>query len=177
MNKKIIIGLGNLGEDYEETRHNIGKEIVLEVVSGYDLKWADLGYGQVAVLDNQVTFFIPKTYMNTSGTAVYQILKRGDFSPIRTLIVRDDLDMELGKVKGVVFRSGAGGHNGVVSIIEELGTNDFGQLKIGIGRPENKDRIDEFVIGKFTKSEIEVVDKSRVEVISRIKDWINKSEE
>ncbi len=177
MSKKIIIGLGNPGEDYEETRHNIGKEIIREVVSGYDLKWTDLGYGQIAVLNDRVTFFIPKTFMNNSGGAVYQMLKHGDFSAIQTLIVRDDLDMELGKVKGVVFRTGAGGHNGVVSIIEELGTNDFGQIKIGIGRPENKDQIDEFVIGNFTKSENEVIDKSRGEVISRIKDWINKSEE
>ncbi len=177
MNKKIIVGLGNPGEEYEETRHNIGKEIVREVARGYGLKWIDLGYGHEAVWDNKVTFFIPKTFMNNSGTAVYQVLKHGDFSPIQTLIVRDDLDMELGKVKGVVFRSGAGGHNGVISIIEELGTNDFGQLKIGIGRPENKDQIDEFVIGKFTNSENEIVDKSRDEVISRIEDWIDQSEE
>ncbi len=177
MSKKIIIGLGNPGEEYEETRHNIGKEIVGEVVSGFGLKWVDLGYGQKAVLNNTVTFFIPKTFMNNSGTAVYQMLKSADFSPIQTLIVRDDLDMELGKVKGVVFRSGAGGHNGVVSIIEELGTNDFGQIKIGIGRPENKDQIDEFVVGKFTDLEKETIDVSRVEVISRIKDWINSREE
>ncbi len=176
MSKKIIIGLGNPGEEYEETRHNIGKEIVCEIVREFDLKWVDLGYGQKAVLNNNVTFFIPKTFMNNSGTAVYQVLKSDNFSPIQTLIVRDDLDMELGKVKGVVFRSGAGGHNGVVSIIEELGTNDFGQLKIGIGRPENKDQIDEFVVGKFTKREKETIERSYEEVILRVKDWINSRE-
>lgn len=176
MIKKIIVGLGNPGGEYDGTRHNIGKEIVNSLVDEKNLVWRDLGYGTWAV-DEGVGFFIPKVFMNNSGVAVVKVMREFDLSAINLLIVRDDLDMELGKVKGGVFRSGSGGHNGLASTINELGTNDFWQIKVGIGRPENKGDIDAFVVGSFEKGELRMVELAIVEAKKRVKEWYEKQVE
>ncbi len=173
MIKKIVVGLGNPGGEYDGTRHNIGKEIVNFLADEKDLVWRDLGYGSWAV-DEGVGFFIPKVFMNNSGVAVVKVMREFDLSSSNLLIVRDDLDMDLGKVKGFVFRSGSGGHNGLASIIGELGTNDFWQVKIGIGRPQDKSDIDGFVIGSFSKNELEVINPAMIEAEKRVREWYEK---
>lgn len=175
MSKKLLVGLGNPGEDYETTRHNLGKEIVEEIAAGKNLKWTNLGYGRVARGEN-TTFFIPETFMNNSGVAVAKIMQQENFAPLEMVIVRDDLDMELGKVRGVVFNSGPGGHNGVISVLEELGGSDFGQVKVGIGRPDTREEIDDYVLGHFEEDEREIIDKAKQEAKERINEWTGDEE-
>lgn len=170
--KRLIVGLGNPGEQYENTRHNVGKVVVAKIASTENLDWNNLGYGVEAKWGENF-LFIPSTFMNNSGIAVLKFMKLRDLSPLETVLVRDDLDMELGKVKGIVWKSRSGGHNGVESIITELATNDFGQLKIGIGRPYAKDQIVDFVTEGFSKDEKKIIDLAIEEAVSRITVWVN----
>ncbi len=171
MTKKLIVGLGNPGDDYEGTRHNVGKETLLVLAQKENLVWKDVGCGIRTNWRNNV-LFVPKIFMNNSGLAIAKLWDTEEFVAQEMIIVRDDLDMELGKVRGPVWKSGAGGHNGVLSVLAEIEADDFGQIKIGIGRPEDKDEISDFVTDKFKKNEKEIIENAITEVIARIEAWV-----
>ena len=171
MIKKLIVGLGNPGDDYEGTRHNVGKETVLVLAQKEGLVWEDVGYG-LRTNWRSAVLFVPKIFMNNSGLAIAKLWDTEEFVANEMILVRDDLDMDLGKVRGPVWKSGAGGHNGVLSVLSEIEADDFGQIKIGIGRPEDKNEISNFVTDKFKDNEREIIETAITDVMARIEAWV-----
>ena len=145
----LIIGLGNPGKQYENTRHNLGFR-VLDLLAGGE-KWENKYNSQFLKLED-VILAKPQTFMNKSGESVKEILK---FYPDAQLVViHDELDLPLGSIKIQKNISGAG-HNGVQSIINEISTQDFIRIRLGIDNPEARGQLpgDEFVLQKFTAQE------------------------
>lgn len=155
---KAIVGLGNPGARYRRTRHNAGFMLMDELSSRYGIKFkAGKGEYMVGISEKHDTAFIkPLTFMNNSGIAVKDIVKRYDVELEDLLVMYDDLDLELGRFK--IKKNGSGGtHNGMKSIIYHLENDGFPRLKIGIdveGRRENGSGMD-YVLGNFTRSEKE----------------------
>lgn len=158
----LVVGLGNPGRRYRGTRHNVGQDVVHHLASRLGLRLEDDGWarlGRRRVGSATIVLAIPTTYMNLSGLAVRDLLHRYRRRLEDLLIVHDDLDLPLGHIR-LRPGTGSGGHNGIRSIIEELGTGLFPRLRIGIGRPpEGVDPV-EFVLDRFAPDEREVIDKA-----------------
>lgn len=167
----MIIGLGNPGEKFKNTRHNIGF-MALDFF-GLQNNFPDFElskkYDSLISEKDEILLVKPQTFMNESGRAVKKVIQDSRFKIQDLMVVHDDIDMPIGKLK-IVKESGAGGHKGVESIIHHLGTKDFVRFKIGIcpqkGKPEE---VEKFVIKKFTKEEQEIIN----ETIKKISDAIN----
>jgi PTH1 family peptidyl-tRNA hydrolase len=142
---KAIVGLGNPGPDYAGTRHNVGFTVLDALAAGAGWKFrrrAEVASAAGALSGEAVTLVKPLTYMNRSGPAVAALMNdlRLDLSEL--LVIHDDLDLELGRLR-VKAGGGAGGHNGVLSLIEALASDQFARVKIGVGRPpEHMDSAD-----------------------------------
>jgi PTH1 family peptidyl-tRNA hydrolase len=160
---KLIIGLGNPGQGYSNNRHNIGfmclKYFAKEHKIDFDKKQADARIGRGKIEGIDVVLAKPQTYMNLSGKSVNRLMYKFKLKPEDIIVVHDDMDLPLGKVR---IRSGgsSGGHNGINSIIAEIGTREFIRVKIGIGRPgkEEDDRsydrdIVDYVLSNFSHDE------------------------
>jgi PTH1 family peptidyl-tRNA hydrolase len=168
----IIAGLGNPGEQYCSTRHNVGFFIVDDLArrwtsATFQEKW-HAEYLSLTVGQEKVHLVKPLTFMNRSGKAVTQFLRFFKIAPEQLLVIHDDLDMSSGRVK-LVKGGGAGGHNGIKSLVETLGTKVFYRLKIGIGRPGDGAvhadfPVDKYVLSDFTTKELDLL-QSRYETI------------
>lgn len=158
----LIVGLGNPGEKHLASRHNVGFRCLDHLGRAHGLATqrrecrASLGQGQIG--SRQVLLAKPLTFMNRSGRAIGALGKVYGIPPSRTLVIHDDLDLSLGKIR---LRAGgsSGGHKGVESIIAELGTRDFPRLRIGIGRPERGDPTD-YVLGDFGEDQVPIIQAS-----------------
>lgn len=153
---KLVVGLGNPGKEYDKTRHNIGF-MVLDDYLG-NVKWStkfNALYYECVVNQEKVLFVKPLTYMNNSGNAVGEFVRYYNFDMKDILIIQDDLDEEIGLYK-LKVNSSSGGHNGIKSIISSLGTQSFPRLKVGIGSVK-KDEVIDYVLGKFSKREMEIL--------------------
>ena len=135
---KLIVGLGNPGRDYHWTRHNVGFLLVERVAekNGIDLPKRGLKsiYGRGKIGKKDVILAKPQTFMNLSGEAVQRLLRFFKIPPEDLIVLHDDLDLPLGKIR-IRLQGGAGGHKGIKSIIESLGVDVFVRFKVGIGRP------------------------------------------
>jgi len=164
----LIVGLGNPGLKFKNTRHNLGFEIVNLIKKENDFSiWqnkknlkAKISQGEI---DNQkIILAKPQTFMNSSGQAVSRLIKFYKI-PLKNLwIIHDDLDMELGKIK-IKKNSRSAGHKGIQSIIDELRTKNFNRLKIGIGPKPIKIDAKKFVLQKFSKQEKEILEETKKE--------------
>lgn len=158
----LIVGLGNPGAEYQATRHNVGFMVADELARRWKApvkqeKW-QAQYVALSIAKQKVHLLKPLTYMNRSGRAVGQFYRFYKMTPDQLLVIHDDLDMAPGRIK-LVQGGGAGGHNGIKSLVETLGTPSFYRLKIGIGRPGNglihaDFPVDKFVLGNFTDEEL-----------------------
>ncbi len=151
---KIIVGLGNPGKNYSDTRHNVGY-LVLDNFLG-DVKWKskfNAEYYEDNINGEKVLFVKPLTYMNLSGDAVVQFVKYYDIDLSDILVIQDDLDLEFGTYK-IKTNSSDGGHNGIKSIINRLGSKDFARLKVGISNNKEIDTKD-YVLGSFSKGDLD----------------------
>lgn len=160
---RAIIGLGNPGKKYEDTRHNIGFKIVDNFLSSLKGEIVSLDkYGGVYSAKNiagrKIHFLKPMTYMNLSGTAVQRLTDSENLKPEEILVIHDDMDFELGFVK-LKLGGGSAGHNGIESIILSLQTNNFARLRIGIGKADEVSTIDH-VLDKFKDNELEELKKA-----------------
>jgi PTH1 family peptidyl-tRNA hydrolase len=161
----IVVGLGNPGENYSGTRHNIGFEVVDELARRnkkqvINEKW-NSQTASIPLWGYVLHLVKPTTYMNLSGKGVARFVKFYKIPPQRLIVVHDDLDMKTGRLK-LVEGGGAGGHNGIRSIIDSIGTKDFFRLKIGIGRPGDGVTVadmpvDRYVLTGFNKEEEPIV--------------------
>jgi len=166
---QVVVGLGNPGRRYDGTRHNVGFEVVDALAAHYGVHLRERTFparwGEGLVEGRKVLFIQPMTYMNRSGEAVGAMLQYFKIPHSRMLVVHDDLDLPLGRVK-IVGKGGAGGHRGVASIIERVGDGSFARLKLGIGRPRHGESVEEFVLrapGEDERDRFEVMVSRGVE--------------
>ncbi len=178
----LIIGLGNPGKKYENTRHNVGSRVVDELRSSPLFATARVvdelrssPHFATACVNELVPLSLknvilekPKTFMNESGKAIKSLIKQYKIKPENLIVIHDDIDLALGTIR-IVKNRGAAGHKGVESIIKELGTKDFNRIRIGIcpkvGKPESVDR---FVLQNFTKQEEKILKEVVQIVIEKI---------
>ena len=174
---KLIVGLGNPGENYKLTRHNIGFIFIDEYLKNNGVGVRDYKKkfkGEIVELNKngeKVIFLKPLTFMNLSGESIREAVKFYKLDPKTDLfVIYDDMDLELGRIK-LKANGRSGGHNGIKSIISNLGA-EFIRIKCGIGRSSNKDVVD-YVLGKFT-SEERVILKDNLDKINDLIDNIIK---
>ena len=150
---KLIVGLGNPGPEYTNTRHNIGFMVLDNYLtnSNWQSKFQAL-YQTKSINNEKIIFVKPTTYMNLSGNAVQEFVHFYKISPEDILIIHDDLDLPLGTYR-LKTNSSAGGHNGIKSIIANLQTTSFARLKVGISKNTNISTKD-YVLGQFTPEEL-----------------------
>lgn len=155
---KLIVGLGNPGKEYEDTRHNVGFMVIDEYCKEekFSQKFNGL-YIDKTINGEKVIFLKPLSYMNLSGIVVKSYKDYFKIDEKDILVIRDDLDIKVGQAK-LKFDSSSGGDNGIKSIIEQLRTQKFGQFKIGISNDKKVDTKD-YVLGRFSKSELEELNK------------------
>ena len=156
----LIVGLGNPGPQYENTRHNAGFLMVDQLIAHFAGLGQSNKFGgectKAVVFDTNCLFIKPQTFMNLSGRCVSQALAFYKESPQQLIVIYNDVDLAFGKVKA---RKGGshGGHNGVRSILECLGDDGFHRIKLGIGRPdlasEKKQQVSDWVLGKLSEAE------------------------
>ena len=175
---KLIVGLGNPGRGYANNRHNVGFVCLNHFAKTQGIRFdkkqgkARIGIGEVA--GSKVVLARPQTYMNLSGQSVSRLIKKFNINLDDLLIIHDDLDLPLGKIR-IRYGSSSGGHKGIDSIISSLGNQDFSRLRVGIGRPTTEDfaetseaDIVAYVLSNFTSEEKQIV----VQVIPRVSEAI-----
>lgn len=174
---KLIVGLGNPGKEYSCTRHNIGFRVIYELAKKYSMglsgnKHRAL-YGQGMIQGEKVILAQPLTYMNLSGEAVLPLMRYFKVELEDIIIIYDDLDLDPGflRMRGA---GGHGGHNGIRSIINCLGTKDFARLRIGIGRPEGQIPVRDFVLSRFSKDEESQMVTATSRAIDGLELWLKE---
>ncbi|MBI2082625.1 MAG: aminoacyl-tRNA hydrolase [Deltaproteobacteria bacterium] len=172
---KLIVGLGNPGEKYETTRHNVGAQVVqlfaVECLIGLKEKKFSSLMGKGHFEGQEFLLIFPQTFMNRSGDAVAAVLNFYQIRPEEMLMVHDDIDLDLGRLK-LDFNVGAAGHRGVSSVIESIGMKNFSRLRIGVGRPQTKEEVELYVLSPFSDEEKEKADVMREEGVKVIKKWL-----
>ena len=177
MKKFLIAGLGNPGARYARTRHNAGIDFIEELSKKWNLKFEEIKSVKSKVsihkLDKvDVYLLIPDVFMNNSGKALKPALKKYDLNIKDVLIIHDDLDLPSGTCKLKKY-GGDGGHNGLKSIIENFeGNKDFLRMRIGIGHPGDSKKVNDYVVKKGTKKEIQERKKAILSGIEIIEDVI-----
>jgi PTH1 family peptidyl-tRNA hydrolase len=163
----LIVGLGNPGDQYKNTRHNVGFDIIDLVAEKYNIsvnrvKFKGV-YGELNIRGEKVILLKPQTYMNLSGESVKEI---SDFFKIQTkniIVIYDDISLDIGKLR-IRSKGSAGGHNGIKSIIAQLSTDEFPRIKVGVGQPKHD--LVNHVLGRFDKVEREKVEKVFVAAVN-----------
>lgn len=170
---KLIVGLGNPGTDYVNTRHNIGfmyLDYIFKDNFKLNKKFNALEYE--TIIDSEKVMIIkPLSYMNLSGEVVIKYVNYYKIKLQDIVVIQDDLDMEIGRCK-LLYNHGDGGHNGIKNIISHLGSKEFLRLKIGISNSKNMDTKD-YVLGKFSINDKEVIDKTFSYLNNFINDFVN----
>jgi PTH1 family peptidyl-tRNA hydrolase len=173
--KYLIAGLGNIGDEYAGTRHNIGFIVLdaftrLSGVSFQSGRYADVA--RLRIKNKSLVLIKPSTYMNLSGKAVRYWLDAEKIPLENLLVVVDDIALPPGQLR-LRMKGGAGGHNGLISIIEILGTEEFVRLRFGIGNNFAKGFQTEYVLGKWSKAEEELLVPKVAEAVEMIKTFVN----
>ena len=157
--KFLVVGLGNPGEEYQHTRHNIGFDVLDEFAARQNAVWTQERHGWIArtaARGRSIILLKPNTYMNLSGKAVSYWLQAEKLPLSQLLVLLDDLALPVGKLR-LRLNGSDGGHNGLKSINETLGTNNYARLRFGIGSDFAKGRQSEFVLGKWNAEEKETI--------------------
>lgn len=172
---KLIVGLGNPGKEYKNTRHNIGFDVIDLYIKERNFSLNknkfDGIYTQEVINGEKVIFLEPQKYMNLSGEVVRKFVDYFDISIENILVIQDDLDQPVGKIK-LKRNSSSGGHNGIKNIEQHLGTKDYKRLKIGIS---NNKRIDtkNYVLGNISSEERKILDDSIKKSLDIIDDFLS----
>lgn len=170
---KLIVGLGNPGEQYKDNRHNAGFIMIDAFAEKHHLQVSKDKFGGLFYKGDDFIIAKPMTYMNLSGDFVQAIVSFFKINLENILVIYDDMDFEVGK--GVMKPKGsAGGQNGMKDIIAKLGTDSIQRLKVGIGRPRNGQIATDHVLGNFSKEESLLLKDFEKKAISAIETFINK---
>lgn len=166
----VVVGLGNPGPEYRATRHNVGQRVLDLLAQMLNRSWRRDGPAMMARgpwRGEAVVLVKPLAFMNVSGPAVAEALRRQDADPADLILVYDDIDLPLGTVR-VRMKGSHGGHKGVRSVIEALGTQEIRRVKMGIGRPDRKDEVADHVLAPFEPEELPVVDAAVAAAAERV---------
>ncbi|MDQ1566354.1 MAG: peptidyl-tRNA hydrolase, family [Actinomycetota bacterium] len=157
----LVVGLGNPGEEYDKTRHNVGAEVVELLARRHGGKLRKQKErsltDEVNVGGKRMALAIPLTYMNLSGESVAPLVRRYGVEPAQLVVVHDEMDFELGRLQ-VKNGGGLAGHNGLKSIVAHLHTQDFVRVRIGIGKPPGSRQGADHVLRRFSKAERKEID-------------------
>lgn len=174
---KMIVGLGNPGDKYAHTKHNIGFDVLDILANRYNLNFTR---NQTFLADTASTFIDgekiilvkPITFMNESGQSVKPLLAYNGLNKDDLVVIYDDLDLSIGQLR-LRQKGSAGGHNGIKSIISHLGSQDFKRLKIGIGRPKHGMSVVNHVLGRFEQADQSDVENGLLRAADAIEHYIN----
>ena len=155
---KLVVGLGNPGPKYRDTRHNVGFWVVDEIASRWHLEhaWRERDEAMVAKQAGGAVLAKPLTFMNLSGFAISRLRQFFHVEPNDLLVIVDEAALPLGRLRARA-RGSAGGHNGLKSVIEQLGTTEFSRLRIGVGRGDGRRDLADHVLSKFDPDEREAI--------------------
>ncbi len=176
MKKYLIVGLGNPGAEYKYTRHNAGFLALDALADALDATWESDRYAQVARKrwrGKQLILIKPQTYMNLSGKAVRYWMQKENIPPENLLVIADDLNLPMGRIR-LRAKGSHGGHNGLRNIIELLGTQDFARLRMGIGKDFAPGEQTDYVLGRWTEEEITVLPDMIDRVLDAIRTWLTE---
>jgi PTH1 family peptidyl-tRNA hydrolase len=157
---KVIVGLGNPGREYADTRHNVGFRVADLIGERLSLQWRSDADAVFAKSFGTEPFLVlkPQTFMNRSGYAVSRLAGYHHIEPHDILVVVDDVDLPLGRIR-VRPKGSAGTHNGLKSVVEQLGTTDFPRIRLGVGRGDARRDLADYVLAKFDPPELPEVDR------------------
>ena len=172
---KVIAGLGNPGSKFEETRHNVGFKVIDQLSESLSIplnkqKFNGL-YGIGEVNGHKLCLLKPLTYMNRSGDAVIPLMKYYKVDTADLLVIYDDLDLVPGKLR-LREKGSAGGHNGMKSIIQHIGSSDFKRVRIGIGRPEPGEAVPDYVLKSFRPDQQPAIKEALERSTEACESWI-----
>jgi PTH1 family peptidyl-tRNA hydrolase len=153
---QLIVGLGNPGKEYEHTRHNVGFMIVDEIAKHFSIPVLETGNdlitGSGYVMSCNAVLAKPMAFMNRSGPPVLLLLDKLGLDVENMIVVHDDIDLDFGRIK-IKEKGGHGGHRGIKSLMDALGTGAFTRIRMGIARPESGSDVIDHVLGRFTSEE------------------------
>ena len=167
---RVVVGLGNPGPEYRDTRHNVGQRVLDLLARRLRASWRRDGSAVVARgqwRGEPVRLIKPISFMNESGPVVAKALRRIEAGPVDLILVYDDIDLPLGIVR-LRMKGSHGGHRGVRSVIEALGTQEIKRIKVGIGRPDQKDDVPDHVLTSFERDELPAVDAAVAEAVEKV---------
>jgi|SRR5579883_2426341 len=173
----LIVGLGNPGREYEHTRHNVGFDVV-DLFAQINKLPAARKSGKTVLteglIDNRRVYLMkPQTYMNLSGDAVSAFLRQKPIEYANLMVVTDDINLPLGKLR--LRASGSdGGHNGVKSVIAHLHSREFPRLRVGVGAPADSSAQVDYVLGKFSRSEAKIVNEAIERAVAALETWLRE---
>ena len=161
----VVVGLGNPGKQYENTRHNVGFNVIDILAKEYDISVTKIKHkaliGEGRIGSEKVLLVKPQTYMNLSGESIKEAMAFYKIKSENIIVIYDDIDIEPGIIK-IRKKGGPGGHNGMKSVISEIDTQNFPRIRIGIGKPENKGQLIEYVIGKMPQTDKDILEKATI---------------
>lgn len=174
---KLVVGLGNPGKKYERTRHNVGFEVIDKCQERLKIELNQSkfkgAFGFTRVGSEKVFLLKPLTYMNLSGEAIAPLMNYFKIDKEDLLVVYDDLDLPPGKIR-LRQKGSHGGHNGIRSIIQQLGTDQFNRIRIGIGRPDPGIAVPDYVLGSFAPNDRLNIDESVDRASKAVEAWVEK---
>lgn len=157
----LVVGLGNPGDEYRNTRHNVGFDIIDLLSEKYNIKISRIKfkgvYGEGIIEGEKVILLKPQTYMNLSGESIRELISFYKIPHDKIIVIYDDISLEVGRLR-IRSKGSAGGHNGIKSIIAQLATDEFPRIKVGVGQP-NSDMV-KHVLGRFSKEDRDKVEKT-----------------
>ncbi|MBI5685602.1 MAG: aminoacyl-tRNA hydrolase [Verrucomicrobia bacterium] len=167
---RLVVGLGNPGREYAETRHNVGYRVMEKLAADAGARWQRAAKFEAEIAEahlagRKIILAKPMTFMNLSGRACVALLHWHKFEPEQMLVVTDDADLDVGRLR-LRLKGSSGGHNGLKSIAEMAGTEQFPRVRIGIGRPVRhgegapENALVDFVLSRFRKEELAAVDEA-----------------
>ncbi|WP_413309811.1 aminoacyl-tRNA hydrolase [Bacillus sp. 1P10SD] len=174
---KCIVGLGNPGKQYDQTRHNIGFEVIDELSHQFSIpltqsKFKGL-YGMGVYKGEKVLLLKPLTYMNLSGESIRAVMDYYQIDLEDLLVIYDDLDLPVGKIR-LRQKGSPGGHNGIKSTVAHLGTQQFNRIRIGIDRPTPGMSVPDYVLGRFRSEETPLTQEAVKKSAAACEAWLEK---
>jgi peptidyl-tRNA hydrolase, PTH1 family len=175
---KLIIGLGNPGKQYEQTRHNVGFMVIdklsKELSIPLDRHKFNGIYGIGHISGEKIILLKPLTYMNLSGECIRPLMDYYEINDDEIVVIYDDLDLPVGKIR-LRAKGSAGGHNGIKSMISHLASQEFNRIRVGVDRPNNGMKISDYVLGQFTKEEEQGIQEAIDRSVNACEKWLSTS--
>lgn len=173
---KLIVGIGNPGKEYDNTRHNVGFMALDSIADHYNVEFNETKfksvYTSIRVNNEKVILMKPQTYVNLSGSAVVSMMNYFNIDKEDILVIYDDLALPTGKLR-VRFKGSGGGHNGIKNIIDYLKTQEFKRVRIGISNNKLFDQVD-YVLGRFSKEDMSTLENTFKKLRELPEDFVNE---